>query len=345
MFRSSRSIVTPLALRLVTRTLSSKPGPRTAWLLTDGTLESQKQCTSMADLIHAKFKILQIKPNGVFQGLPVILQKLLVETFPGSRKQGHLPSYLSNNGENVDGTQPDILITAGRDAIAGALSIKAKDRQGIFSVYLGFPDIPFINFDHVILSKHEAATKLAKLGPLSSQKNYTAIAAPPLHLVQQDEVGKHHHHCRWYPEDASLVADNIQRIIDNLGHRVVLVYTDKTEQKVKDNIGNSLKKYLDESSQLASCDLSTIENTKEKCDTYDALVQASNQSILTADLDYLVLEAVVRRCIIFIDNYGIMERAFIENIKHIIGNQYISHFKIVARAIYYKFIDGSEIHI
>jgi hypothetical protein len=63
-------------------------------------------------------------------------------------------------------------------------------------VYLGFPDIPFINFNHIILPKHEAATKLgemsptnmedtlisklfliylalAKLGPLSSQKNYT----------------------------------------------------------------------------------------------------------------------------------------------------------------------------
>jgi hypothetical protein len=23
-------------------------------------------------------------------------------------------------------------------------------------------------------------------------------------------VGRHHHHCRWYPEDASLVADNIE---------------------------------------------------------------------------------------------------------------------------------------
>lgn len=23
-------------------------------------------------------------------------------------------------------------------------------------------------------------------------------------------VGRHHHHCRWYPEDASLIADNIE---------------------------------------------------------------------------------------------------------------------------------------
>jgi hypothetical protein len=23
-------------------------------------------------------------------------------------------------------------------------------------------------------------------------------------------IGKHHHHCRWYPEDAALIADNIE---------------------------------------------------------------------------------------------------------------------------------------
>ncbi|KAI8575232.1 hypothetical protein K450DRAFT_262713 [Umbelopsis ramanniana AG] len=323
MFRSTRCIVAPVTLRLATRNLSTKLGARTAWLVTDGSLESHKQCTSMADLIHAQFQILQIKPNGVFQGLPVIIQKLLVETFPGSRQQGQLPSFLANKGENLGGTHPDILITCGRDAIAAALSIKAKDRQSLFSVYLGFPDIPFINFDHVILSKHEAASKLAKLGPLSSQKNYTTISAPLMNLGQQDEtsitrrlanlaspeflntespittyvVGKHHHHCRWYPEDASLVADNIERIMNNLGHRVILVYTDKTEQKVKETIDKVLKKHLDESSLLAQCDLSTIEDAKEKCQTYDALVQAGNQIILTADLDYLVLEAVVKRYI------------------------------------------------
>ncbi|KAI9284698.1 hypothetical protein BC943DRAFT_58968 [Umbelopsis sp. AD052] len=248
MFRSTRCIVAPLTVRLATRNLTTKHGARTAWLLTDGSLESHKQCTSMADLIHAPFKVLQIKPNGVFQGLPVIIQKLLVETFPGSRQPGQLPSFLGNKGENLDGTHPDILITCGRDAIAGALSIKAKDRKSLFSVYLGFPDIPFINFDHVILSKHEAASKLAKLGPLSSQKNYTTISdeasltqrlatlASPEFLMTESPittyvVGKHHHHCRWYPEDANLVADNIERIMNNLGHRVVLIYTDKTEQK------------------------------------------------------------------------------------------------------------------
>lgn len=46
---------------------------------------------------------------------------------------GQLPSFLANKGENLDGTHPDILITCGRDAIAGALSIKVKDRKSLFS--------------------------------------------------------------------------------------------------------------------------------------------------------------------------------------------------------------------
>jgi len=277
----------------------------------------------MADHINASFKILHIQPNSVFQGLPVILQKLLVNTFPGS---GPLPKFLSNKGDSMEGQYPNVLITSGRDAVAGALALKSKFRQSIFSVYLGFPDVPFINFDHVILPKHEAATKLAKLGPLSSQKNYTTTMAPSMSLGQQDDesmnrrlsacvspafhqskspmtafvVGKHHHHCRWYPEDAALVADNIERIIKNLDHRVLLVYTDKTVPKVKETIDSSLNKRMVVSSQLAVCDLSKIENVKEKCDTYDAILQASDQAVLTADLDYLVMEAVVKRKPVYI---------------------------------------------
>lgn len=99
---------------------------------------------------------------------------------------------------------------------------------------------------------------------------------------------------------------------------MLLVYTDKTVPKVrkvsqisaldgcqttvilsvlqvKETIDSSLNKRMVVSSQLAVCDLSKIENIKEKCDTYDAILQASDQAVLTADLDYLVMEAVVKR--------------------------------------------------
>ncbi|KAM3580940.1 hypothetical protein VKS41_006388 [Umbelopsis sp. WA50703] len=189
------------------------------------------------------------------------------------------------------------------------------------AVYLGFPDIPFVNFDHVILPKYEVATKLAKLGPLSNQKNYTSVMTPLMALNRQPEestyktlsslssrafvesdlpltafvVGNHNHHCRWYPEDATLVADNIERIINNLGQKVLVIYTDKTAPKIKETINACLKSNADESSVLATCDLSKIEDVEEKCRTYDALLQQCQKAVMTADLDYLVMEAVVKR--------------------------------------------------
>ncbi|KAJ2960792.1 hypothetical protein NQZ79_g3824 [Umbelopsis isabellina] len=313
------------------RTLSTVSRPRNAWLLTDGSLEAHKQCTSLADHINVHYRTLQIKPNAVFQGLPVILQKLLIDTFPGSGKQGKLPSYLSSNEESVNEPYPSFLITSGRNAIAGSLFIKSQDRKNILSksvisVYLGFPDIPFGNFDHVILPKYEVATKLAKLGPLSNQKNYTSIMTPLMNLHHQPEevtskallsfsspafvesdlpltafvVGNHNHHCRWYPEDASLVADNIERIIKNLDQKVLLIYTDKTAPKIKETIRASLKAHESDSPFLATCDLSKIENVEEKCRTYDALLQQCERAVLTADLDYLVMEAVVKRKPVYI---------------------------------------------
>jgi hypothetical protein len=48
----------------------------------------------------------------------------------------------------------------------------------------------------------------------SMNRRLSACVSPAFHQSKSPMtafvVGKHHHHCRWYPEDAALVADNIE---------------------------------------------------------------------------------------------------------------------------------------
>lgn len=88
-------------------------------------------------------------------------------------------------------------------------------------VYLGFPSLPFIYFDQVVLPRYEANTKLAHLGPYARQKNMVGTLTPlvaPSSLCRSAPpspytalvVGGYTPYCRWYSEDAKLLVDNIR---------------------------------------------------------------------------------------------------------------------------------------
>jgi mitochondrial fission protein ELM1 len=72
--------------------------------------------------------------------------------------------------DEQDTSIPDYIISSGAEAIPACLHY-SKQNAKCFSVYVGYPSIPFINFDQVILPKYEANAKMAALGPLAKQKN------------------------------------------------------------------------------------------------------------------------------------------------------------------------------
>jgi mitochondrial fission protein ELM1 len=82
----------------------------------------------------------------------------------------------------LDDTNPDYIIASGQDAIPALVHL-SKANEKIFSgklehvnrenrneilicskktVYLGYPNIPFINFDQVVLPKYEANSRMGK---------------------------------------------------------------------------------------------------------------------------------------------------------------------------------------
>ncbi|KAI8327579.1 mitochondrial fission protein ELM1-like protein [Choanephora cucurbitarum] len=275
------------------------------WVVTDGGLESSlKALTLGRQLANGhRLELKTIVASKTLQYLPPILQKYMVDWNKTSKNC--LPWYLSSPDPlDLTESRPDYIVASGQDAVPACLYLSRLNPHKGFSIYLGYPNIPFIHFDQVILPKYEANAKMAALGPLARQRNGIILPAPlldtPSILTSTDVpfthystvvVGGHSPHCRWYSEDAVHLAENIKRMIHHLDDRVVIVYTDRTPELVKDKMAHVLSK---ESESVFIWD-STKADTMDKLNLYEGILHASKRVILTADLDYASAHAASRK--------------------------------------------------
>ncbi|CAO3613337.1 unnamed protein product [Mucor fragilis] len=247
------------------------------------------------------------------QMFPAIIQKYLID-YSASRHKGtlsQLPWYLTAKDESFDDAKPDYIVASGQDAVPACLYLTNADHSSkCFSVYVGYPNIPFINFDQVVLPKYEANAKMAALGPLARQKNGIITPAPlldtaPSAYKQPDQmipplfghgfttvvVGGHSPNCRWYSEDAVNLADNIKRMVKNLHDKVVVVYTDRTPPLVKAKMNTRIAEFDTAHTSVVTWDSTMEPSTANKLASYDNIIHHSGRVVLTADLDYACAHA------------------------------------------------------
>ncbi|KAI8643955.1 mitochondrial fission ELM1-domain-containing protein [Parasitella parasitica] len=245
---------------------------------------------------------------------PAIVQKYIIEWSAPKNKGAlnTLPWYLTAKDESFDETKPDYVITSGQDAVPACLHLtRLQQDKKCFSVFVGYPNIPFVNFDQVVLPKYEANAKMAALGPLAKQKNGIITPAPLLDTTttsykQIDQmiptsfsqgyttvvVGGHSPNCRWYSEDAANLADNIKRMVKNLGDKVVVIYTDRTPQLVKDTMNKRFGEFGSMHSSVIAWDSTLEGSTSNKLTRYENIIHYSRRIVLTADLDYACAHAI-----------------------------------------------------
>lgn len=301
---------------LTTRATATTPN---VWVVTDGGIESTLHAMALgkqlagSNQLSNTFKLKTIVASKKLQVIPTVLQKYVIGWGASKRKADdtskQLPWYLSTSEESSDDSSPDYIISSGQDAIPACLYLSnANKDKKCYSVYVGYPGIPFINFDQVILPKYEANAKMAALGPLARQKNGIITLAPLLDIFPNTTpalnklvpttfkqgyssviVGGHHPNCRWYSEDAITLADNIKRMVKNLGDKVVVVFTDRTPDLVKDKISTKLEPVKD---SVFIWDSTKQESTSEKINIYESIIQNAQRVVLTADLDYATAHAL-----------------------------------------------------
>ncbi|KAI7901913.1 uncharacterized protein BX663DRAFT_436612, partial [Cokeromyces recurvatus] len=273
------------------------------WVITNGGLESTLQAMALGKHLAGSkelsntFKLKTITASERLQLFPVVLQKYI--------------------------------INCGQDAIPACFHLSnICSNQKPFTVYVGYPGIPFINFDQVILPKYEANAKMAALGPLAKQKNGIITPAPLLDLVTDTHheldrripisfkqnfsvvvVGGYSPNCRWYSEDAVSLADNIKRMITRLGDKVILIFTDRTSELVK----SKMSKRLLEDDPTLNSSIFIWDSTKEQISTidkiklYENMIYYSKRVVLTADLDYVCTHAISKKYITELRNNESLE--------------------------------------
>ncbi|KAI8876748.1 hypothetical protein K501DRAFT_261657 [Backusella circina FSU 941] len=276
----------------------------TVWVMTDGGLESTLQAMTLGKQLSPNVTLKHVVASKKLQVFPVIIQKYLVN-FKKNKNDQKLPWYLTDKQEShQDNSVPDYIITSGQDAVPASIHYTDLFKKA-FSVYLGYPNIPFINFDQVVLPKYLANAKMAALGPLARQKNGIITPTPlldptlPVKIPSNDGytsviIGGHLPECKWYSEDGINLADTIKRMVTHLNDRVNVVFTERTPGIVKEKFTKRIET-LPDPSTVTIWDSTKAENIQEKIDKYEEIIQNSKRVVVTADLDYASAHAVANR--------------------------------------------------
>lgn len=84
----------------------------------------------------------------------------------------------------------------------------------------------------------------------------------------------------------------MKRMVKNLNDKIVIVFTDRTPDLVKQKMTSSLQE-LDDS--VFIWDSTKQRSTIDKINTYESIIANANRVVLTADLDYACTHALSKR--------------------------------------------------
>ncbi|CAO3615213.1 unnamed protein product [Cunninghamella echinulata] len=254
----------------------------------------------------------------------MIVQKYIVDL--GTKKKNNkLPWYLQGDDlKTEEEKDPDYVISCGNNSVAGNFHVvRSFQPKYVFSVFLGFTNLPFIHFDQVVIPKYEANVKMAKLGPLARQKNCIVTDTPlidntSLPMSHKSKslvkdilngfkeknnettiivIGGHSSQCRWYTENAVSLVDNMKKIVTQTNTNLLVIFTEKTSDLIKKTIQSNIEKHIsDYNTRVVTWDSTQggLHNL-EKIEAYENLIENSSRVILTADLEYANIHAAMKK--------------------------------------------------
>jgi mitochondrial fission protein ELM1 len=90
-------------------------------------------------------------------------------------------------------------------------------------------------------------------------------------------------------------------MVNNLNDKVVVVFTDRTPDMVKEKLTNKIETAIKNHAESVSIWDSTKESSAiDKINTYENIIHNATRVILTADLDYACAHALSKRYKIYI---------------------------------------------
>lgn len=85
-------------------------------------------------------------------------------------------------------------------------------------------------------------------------------------------------------------------MVQNLGDKIVVVFTDRTPKIVKERLAQKISESIKDSEEsVIIWDSTKQTSTIDKINTYESVIQNSKRIVLTADLDYACAHAVSKK--------------------------------------------------
>jgi mitochondrial fission protein ELM1 len=244
------------------------------WILTDDKTENIYQAQALAELLNIPYELKIIKFNFL---------KYLPNSWIGNKRMT-VDEYYSSD---ITAPYPDIVISAGKYTSPIALSLK-KSEPKIKLVQILKPREKPEKFDLVIMPEYE---------PLTSSANnvYTSIGAmnkinPALMEREKQKfrdnfpqcafsvfgayIGGRYKNCRISEEEANSLAHMLQRVVDNHGAQIFIVFASDSPEYVKNVFYDHF--YYSHSAYIYDPEIGGY-------DPYWGIVSIANSMIVTGD--------------------------------------------------------------
>jgi len=120
------------------------------WILTDNRIGSNNQSIAIAEKLSSDYITKKIEYNSLIK-------------LPNFIRRSSLLGIDLSKSDSLDGSYPDLLISAGRRLSSVALNIKKKSGGKTFIVNIMDPNLPYNKFDLVLLPQHDNISETMKI--------------------------------------------------------------------------------------------------------------------------------------------------------------------------------------
>ncbi|KAI9290934.1 hypothetical protein K502DRAFT_326515 [Neoconidiobolus thromboides FSU 785] len=292
------------------------------WILSDGIQGNENRSMALANTFNASTEINYIKTKPILNSFPMFLKRYLVDWIKYNKNNqfiDKLPFYLENTNNiklNIS-NQPDLVISSGIDTVLPSLFLRKVLGPATFFTHIGYPNLPFKNFDGVILMKHELL-KLAHLGPaLSQQKNRMTI---PLALnnirnelkleytqitkyLDQRFIDKKENspivaflmgdipaNFSFLNQHAVELAESIELLVKKFNARILITHSKRSPDFVKLHLKTKLQKLITDGYPIYSW-----EDEKDGKNPYTSILSTATHFVVPAGSVNLISEAITTR--------------------------------------------------
>ncbi|KAJ3149698.1 hypothetical protein HDU86_006875 [Geranomyces michiganensis] len=299
---------------------SSCRGARTAWIITAGKREQDKQAIALATRLGCEITMKNVLPAPAIKWLFPVFQKRLLDhrqkTFGAQVKPSELPWYLySPRHENLAPPYPSVVMSTCAETTLAALQTKASSDGCTRAICIGMPFVGLDNYDVAVVGRWEWPTLgLSKelrgsdkvvpleysLTTISDGSETAADYTPPIPETLEGEKrivavlvgGGTEREFAWRSEEVTRLTKMLERIVDIHNGQLLLHLSFRSTESARAILSSWYERLSPARRKSVTL---LVESESDNPDSIATILRRATHIALTADSIPMLSDALAMR--------------------------------------------------